>query len=352
MSARSRWWPRAWALAALLSFSPGAALAQSDADRATARQLTAEAERKLSARDYEGAYTLLAKAYALVPSPMIKIGMGRAKVSQNQLIEAQQHFIDASKGAPKPNEPASWAAARETARQEAEAITPRLASFEFVIDGPPGPGALRVVIDGHDEVSKAALANAIPRAVNPGMHNVRAEADGFRPFEARVGVAEGEKKKIPIRLAESNGAAPAPPPAKPPEGAPPAEGAAAPAAPAAPEGGAGSRWNAMTIGGVAAAGVLGTVGVVTGAMSWASVSDIKGRCPNNGCPEAEREKLDSAKSLGTVSTVAFVGALAGGAVALYGWLSAEPAGAKSDAKAQGKVTLLVGPGSLGLSGRF
>lgn len=346
--------PRAWAflalMAVLVAASPGPAWAQSDADRATARQLTAEAERKLTARDYEGAYNLLAKAYALVPSPMIKIGMGRAKVSMNQLIEAQQHFVDASKGTPKPNEPSSWAAARDTARQEAEAITPRLASFEFVIEGPPGPGALRVVIDGHDEVAKIALENSIPRAVNPGAHGVRAEADGFRPFETRASVAEGEKKKVSIRL---EAAAPTPPPAPltPLEGAS-ADGPGAPLAGTPADAGAGRpRWNALTIGGVAAAGVFGTVGIVTGAMSWSSVSSIKGRCPNDNCPPAEGDKLDSAKTLGTVSTVAFVGALAGGAVALYGWLSANPGG-KNDAKTQGKISLLVGPGSLGVGGRF
>ncbi len=346
----------AWALAACVFLSAGAAGAQSDADRATARQLTAEAERKLTARDYEAAFGLLAKAYSLVPSPMIKIGMGRAKASMNQLIEAQQHFVDASKSAPRPNEPASWAAARESARHEAEAVTPRLASFEFVVEG-PSPAALRVTIDGRDEVPKAALENSIPRAVNPGMHAVRAEAEGFRPFETRVGAAEGEKKKVTLRL--EHGAV-GPLPAKPPVAEPPAPpgGATPPPAdaqttsPADAARAAPSPWNTTTIGGVAVAGVLGSVGLVTGIMSWSRVKAIESRCRDNAggvCLASEASGIDSAKTLGNVSTFAFAGAAVGGAVALYGFLSNAPA--KPDSK-QGKVSVVVGPGSFGLSGRF
>ncbi|HEU4535728.1 MAG TPA: PEGA domain-containing protein [Polyangiaceae bacterium] len=341
----------AWALAALLLLSAGGARAQSDSDRATARQLTAEAERKLAARDFEGAYALLAKAYSLVPSPMIRVGMGKARASMNQLIEAQQHYIEASKGPPRPNEPASWAAGREAARREADAITPRLGSLEFVIEGPSAPGAVRVVLDGRDEVPKSSLENAIPRAVNPGMHSVRAEAEGFRPFEARVAVAEGEKKKVALRLTPG-AAEPAAPVAVPPAGAPLA-GAPPPSAepPADAPSARGSRWTPTTIGGVAAAGVFGAVGVVTGAMSWSRVGTIRKNCEGRTCPDSERDALSSAKSLGTVSTVAFVGAAVGGAVALVGFLSSKPED-KAAAKATGKVTLLVGPSSIGLGGSF
>jgi hypothetical protein len=335
----------AWALAATVALAPAASRAQSDADRATAHQLTFEAEQKLAAHDYEAAYALLAKAHVLVPSPMIKVGMGRAKAAMGQLIEAQQHFVEASKSSRRPNEPASWAAARDLARREAEAVTPRLASLEFAVEGPPGPGAVRVVIDRRDEVPRAALEGAIPRAVNPGSHEVRAEAEGFKPFEAHVGIAEGEKKKVSVRLVASTSAEPA-------AASSPAEAAAGSAeGPDAAAKPGGSRWNALTLGGVAAAGVFGAVGVVTGVMSWSRVSDVKSRCEGDRCLESDRDEIDSARGLGTVSTVAFVGAAAGGAVALIGFLSAKPS-AQADAKAQGRVSVTVGPGSIGVSGRF
>jgi hypothetical protein len=348
----------AWALAALVFLSAGGARAQSDADRATARQLTAEAERKLGSKDFEGGYALLAKAYSLVPSPMIKVGMGRAKASMNQLIEAQQHYVEAAKSVPRPNEPASWAAGREAAKREADAITPRLASLEFVVEGPPTPNALRVVIDGRDEVPKASIENAIPRAVNPGMHNVRAEAEGFRPFEARVGVTEGEKKKVTLRLTPgaADPAAVVVPPATPPatgtDALAPAPVVETPPAPVeGPETKGTSRWTPTTIGGVAAAGVLGTVGLITGVASWSKVGSIRDECGGRSCPDDKSSDISSAKSLGTVSTIAFAGAAVGGVVALVGFLSTKPDN-KIDAKAQNKVTLLVGPNSIGLGGRF
>jgi hypothetical protein len=327
----------------LLALGPGGASAQSNADRATARQLTAEAERKLAARDYEAAHGLLAKAYALVPSPMIKVGMGRAKAAQGQLIEAQQHFVDASNVPARPNEPASWAPARETARREAEAITPRLASLEFVVDGPPGPGAVHVTIDDHDEVTRATLENAIPRAVNPGAHALRAEAEGFKPFETRVSAAEGEKKKVSIRLQASAPATAAKPaPAERPRPGPPG---------GEPTDDKGSHWSPVAIGGLAAAGAFGAVGAVTGIVSWTRVRAIETRCKDAPCQPGERANIDSARKLGNISTIAFVGAGVGAAVALGAYLMASPSPKAGKAPA-GKVRAFVGPGLLGVSGDF
>jgi hypothetical protein len=48
------------------------------------------------------------------------------------------------------------------------------------------------------------------------------------------------------------------------------------------------------------------IGTVTGLVSISQVSDVKKDCPNDVCPPARQDDLDSARSLGTVSTIAFI----------------------------------------------
>ena len=59
------------------------------------------------------------------------------------------------------------------------------------------------------------------------------------------------------------------------------------------------------------------VGVVTGAMSVAKVSDLRSRCQGDHCAPADRTTADQARTLGTVSTAAFV---VGGVAAAAGVL--------------------------------
>jgi hypothetical protein len=66
------------------------------------------------------------------------------------------------------------------------------------------------------------------------------------------------------------------------------------------------------------------------------------------CVERDRDTADSAGALGTVSTVGFILAGTGAAVgATLLYLSRDPGGQKATG-----FTLDVGPGSLGLRGRF
>ncbi|MDI1482682.1 tetratricopeptide repeat protein [Polyangium sp. y55x31] len=48
------------------------------------------------------------------------------------------------------------------------------------------------------------------------------------------------------------------------------------------------------------------VGAVTGALSMAKVSDVRSRCPDDHCLSAYRAEADEARTLGHVSTAAFV----------------------------------------------
>jgi hypothetical protein len=103
----------------------------------------------------------------------------------------------------------------------------------------------------------------------------------------------------------------------------------------------------VPIGGAAAlAGI--TIGSVTGLIAMGRKSDLDTACPGGKCPPSERDNLSAAKTMGTVSTVGFVVGAVGGAVLVYGLVDSP--------KAQGRggpsLAAAVGPGSVGIHGRF
>jgi len=201
--------PSALALALLASPS----FAQSPQDRATARLAAEEADKKLAAKDYDGALDLFTKADALVPAPTLKLQIGRVQAQRGKLVEAQQILIDASRSAPSPGEPPSWAKAREDAAKEAAAIKARIPALEITVEGPPKDKPVKVTIDG-EAVNPATLG--LPRATNPGQHTVRAEADGYQPAETTLALKEGDRTPLVLKLTATSGAAavvvPPPPP--------------------------------------------------------------------------------------------------------------------------------------------
>ena len=78
-------------LASLLgTLTPVEVFAQSADDRATARIIAEDADKKAQAGDYQGAVDSFTKAYSLVPAPTIKVARAHAYLKLGRLIEAQQ----------------------------------------------------------------------------------------------------------------------------------------------------------------------------------------------------------------------------------------------------------------------
>ena len=184
----------------LFLFLSSVALAQSPQDRATARNAAEEADKKLAAKDYDGALELFTRADALVPAPTLKVQIGHVQVLRGKLLEAQQAFLDASRAPVQPNESASWAKARDEAAREAAAIKPRVAAVTITVEGPPKDRAVRVTMDG-EAVNAASLG--LPLAANPGKHVLHAECDGFTPTDAPIELKEGGRVPVVLRLVAS-----------------------------------------------------------------------------------------------------------------------------------------------------
>jgi hypothetical protein len=133
---------------------------------------------------------------------------------------------------------------------------------------------VRVTIDGQplapDEVGK-------PKQVDPGPHRIGASAPGRPAFQRSVVTRDGGgNTKIEIDLG-----------------------------PAAPRPSEGSKLPAIVAFSAGGGGIL--IGSITGLVSLGKVSDLKKACPDTHCKDASlKSEADSAKTLGTISTIAFV----------------------------------------------
>ncbi|MCK6590220.1 MAG: tetratricopeptide repeat protein, partial [Polyangiaceae bacterium] len=116
----------------------------------------------------------------------------------------------------------------------------------------------------------------------------------------------------------------------------------------------GSLIPAIAAFGVGAVG-LG-VGGVTGALVIGRASDLKARCQGNLCPISDKDEADSARALGTVSTVAFVVGAAAAATGVVLLVLRAPGSDESAANAGSSMVMSmkarVGVGRVSIEGRF
>jgi hypothetical protein len=97
-------------------------------------------------------------------------------------------------------------------------------------------------------------------------------------------------------------------------------------------------------------GVVGAgVGTVFALRSRSTRDELEGACPNDVCPAAQREKFDEGKRDADIATAAFI---VGGVGLGAGLVLLLTAPSEKENKASARIVPLVGPGSLGVKGRF
>ncbi len=327
---------------ALSSLAPAAA-AQSDADRATARQLAKEGHVAYDEQDYATAADRFARAAGLVPAPTLWLGLARAQAGLGKLVSAQELYRKIGREGVAKGSPAPWSRALKSAAKEVAALEPRVPRVVLDVKG---PSAAKVTID---DVEVPAVALGADRPVDPGTHVVRATAEGFAPAERSFQIAEGERASVTLALAALPAATPPAFALTPPVGAP--EPAAPRRAPPGPEPAAPASGWRQSVGyaalGVGAAGVA--LGGVVGVLFLRQRGVLKDDCiPADKCPPAMRDDVDRYHLYGTLSPVGLLagGALAAGGVAL---LLTAPRPTSSQGRS---LAPALGPGYAGLRGGF
>jgi hypothetical protein len=227
------------------------------------------------------------------------------------------------------------------ARTHAEMLEPKLVKLTVQVPQPSRVPDLVVMRDGA-RIAAGEWGVAIP--VDPGEHVVSASAPGRTPWESRTAVREASATAtVPVLELVA-----APAPVVP---APVPGGDGTPRDVAPPS----SWWTPMRTTGVVVAGV-GVVGLVTGTVlglvAKGKYDDARARCADGSraCPPGAVADADSAFGMATGATVVFVigaaAAVGGGALVLF---SPSPS---SSSPTSASAALVVGPGTVGVNGRW
>lgn len=318
----------------------------SAADRETARGLMDQGKARAAEKDLPGALRAFAGAHAIMNVPTTGMALGRAQLAMGQMIEARSTFLAITSLAPVANEPAVFAAARAEAEGLAADLAARIPSIVIVLRG--DPKSPTVTVDG---AAVPAAALGLPRKVNPGKHSVKASAPGYAEATREVEIAERETKEVAVELQRSTDAEPVVPPvpvASPAKPGRPAARSPEPEPEPEPRGdkrdeyGPGSR-SPWTYRGLVLAASGALVGSITGGLSMSKTSAAKQSCQGNVCPASTQGDVDTARTLATVSNVAFALAGVGVVVTVIG-VATTPS--KKD------TSVYVGPLSAGVRGSF
>lgn len=257
----------------------------------------------------------------LDPKAITLINLADCEEKTGRLTQALARWVDArGRAQTESNRPIE-----EEAERRQKALEPRLPKLTIVLSPRSPPGAV-VVRDG---VTLGAVSLGVALPVDPGKHTVVVRLPGYADSAKDVSLAEAEATTIEVGPSSSRVA-----------GSP------------APEPGPSSSSVAMPLVyagfGVAVLGVI--VGGVTGAMALGKGSDADTACPDHRCRDAAAlDDVDSGKTLGTVSTIAFVAAGIGIGVGTYGLLSRGRGTSKASRGPD--VALFLGATS-GLRGQF
>ncbi|MDI1483440.1 hypothetical protein [Polyangium sp. y55x31] len=302
------------ACAAALCFAPAPAAAEPTiADRNAARSLASKAADLFDAGRYADSIEQFRQAEALVHAPPHVLYVARAYDKLGKLVEAHKAYDEILTDPLITNtSPAAFRDARTSAETEKSSLLQRIPSVRLSITS-PDTTRVQVTIDGKT-IESALLAD--PILVNPGTHTIEATGRGLVSDVKRVTTSEGDRLNVSLSL----------------------------------------RWQGPLYPAIAAfgAGGLGLgIGIVTGAIALSKVSELEERCPAKHCLPADRPVGDSARALGTASTVGFVlgTALVGAGVALalvrpFGRAPAD------EAAGTGVLRVQVGLGTMRVEGAF
>ncbi|MBI2393317.1 MAG: hypothetical protein HYV09_27280 [Deltaproteobacteria bacterium] len=320
-------------LASSIALSSVAAHAEpTKADIASAKVAIKEARALRDKGDHASALPKFKAAYALVPTPLTGLELGKAHLSVGELIEARLTFSEVVAMPVGANENDEYRAARVESKELATKLLDRIPSLHLVIKGVPPGVTPRVTIDGQ-EIPYASLA--APRLLNPGKHVVRVTAGDAPERVVNLVLVEGQAKEHSIIIKPKPSEAPDEPPAVEPAPAPKASPASKDDARATSDGST-QRTLGLVIGGLGVGAVLaGGFFYVSGNSKYETATS---RCVGDRCSKDDYLAAEDGRNQARLGMwVAAAGAVAVGA-GLVVWLTA-PSGKPRTAVAVSPTTV-------------
>ena len=304
----NRW--LAGSLVVAILVTPLRALAEPNAaEIETARELYVEGLQLRDAGKLDGSLARFKAAHSLAATPITSLELGRAYALVSELAEARDVLLSVERMPVLATESPKAAKARIEAHAMAEQIRERMPALRLVFTREPSTPP-HVTIDGAPVAPEALAA---PIKVNPGTHSIIAETTDGARATASVVLVEHEARTVALTL----GGVTAPRKALTTPGR--AEQAKLPTRePAGP-----TPWFYVGLG---AAGVGVLAGAITGVLALSKADSLESQCTGSACPRSAEDDLSTSRTLGNVSTIAFVVAGAGVVVALVGWVARPTAG--------------------------
>lgn len=298
---------------------------EQDEARDKARVLALEGLTLMEKQKFDEARDRFERAEALFHAPTNLRLLGQALVALGRLARAKEVYERAANEELPFYAPQPFKDAQAAAKNELAALVPRVPTVELVV--PPGAKDVEVLID-KAKVPSEQLGK--PIFVDPGEHRIVASAENARDVHRKFTVKEGERARLELALTPQSQGGPDKTPdkliVKP----------------------GGSYIPAAIAFGIGAVGI--GVGAVAGAVAIGKANDVKSRCQQDGagglsCPPDAEPEADSARSMGTVSTIGFVVGGVGVAAGVV-LLVVRPKGTRA------QVGLQVAPQRLSVVGRF
>ncbi len=313
------------AVAALLVaclVTSGARAAPTPAELETARSLMDQGYEQRDKGNIKEALKRFQAANDIVNVPTTALEVARTQATLGLLVEARDTLAALRKLPSKASDPAPFKEARKKAEELDASLAQRIPALTVIVRGVPGGESAAITIDG---IAVPPDALASPRSVNAGHHVVVARTSAMEATQ-EVDQGEAEKKEVTLTLVAR--ASPASTAAPAPESATSVGPSPIPEQPpvARSHGFDTLTWVGIAVGG---AGVIG--GTLTGVMSLSKTSSLSNECPGYVCPPSAHGDHDSASTLATVSTVSFIVAGAGAALAIVSLIAGhdEPAWLKA-----------------------
>jgi len=336
--------------AAFVLLSSTAAFAQTDLERATARDAANSGRASFEAGQYEKAIDQFSRAEQLVHAPPHLLYLARAQAKLGKLVAAHETYLKITRETLKPNAPKAFSDAQGFAEQELAAVDARLPYVTVTLQGAPANG---VSIDMDGTLLPSAMIG-IPLPIDPGQHVFKATGSATsEPVTVRI--AEAAKQSVVLK---ANPVAAAPPPVAPAAAGP--GGASEPLPDEGSQGTSGLRIASYVSFGVGAIGLgVGTVFLLKAKSSDDDAGKLFDQCtakdPGGNCGplrdeyEAKNSDANSQRGIGVASMIAGGVGVAAGVTFLI--LDAGKS-SKSAQHTTPHVTPVFGFNSVGLVGAF
>jgi hypothetical protein len=260
---------------------------------AAARSLGLQGIKLADAGDCRGAIEKLSRAEALYHAPSILGRLGECQVNVGQVVAGTENLNRVVREELSATAPKAFRDAQTRAKGVLNTALPKIARLTVKVE--PTDAKPQVTVGG-TPIPPALIG--VERPTDPGTHEVVVAAPGYLEQRSSVTLAEGGASEISIKLEKDPAAVPAVAPPPP----PPLITTTPPPPPPADTGSKKPNTLAYVALGVGGAGLL--VGGITGFLALGKKSDLKG-CVDNACPSSQRDTLDSARTMATVSTVGF-----------------------------------------------